>query len=117
MLTTVCIHGARRRRPVHVADAERAFLRLASGRLGRVVCLVALATRAAARRNPEVGRTGVEVNIEALRWRADGDRARPLEIVALVSELDASTLLEARGIDVRVELLELLGAEIGLEVD
>ena len=117
MLTAVCVHGARRRRPVYVTNAERTLLRLAGGRLGGVVCLVALAARAAARRNPEVGRTSVEVNAEALCGRADGNRARPLQVVALVSELDASTLLEARGVDVGVELLELLGAEIGLEVD
>ena len=78
---------------------------------------MALAARAAARRNPEVGRTGVEVNVEALCGRADGDRTRPLQVIALISELDASTLLEARSVDVGVELLELLGAEIGLEID
>ena len=83
MLTAVCIHGARRRRPVHVADAERALLGLASGRLGRVVCLVALATRAAARRNPEVGRTGVEDDLERLRRSPDRDGANVGRVLLL----------------------------------
>ena len=71
MLTAVCVHGARRRRPVYVTNAEHTLLRLAGGRLGGVVCLVALAARAAATDDREDPTDDVDavVAISAMRER------------------------------------------------
>ena len=72
--------------------------------------------------DPEVGRAGVEVNDERLRRVADGDLARPKQIVLLVGQVDASALRRGgdgdRGerLDLRA-LGERLAADVLLEVD
>ena len=52
-----------------------------------------------------------------MRGRADGDRARPLEIVVLVLEGHTGALLQLGQVGVRIEFLEPLGAEVALEID
>ena len=91
-----------------VLDVEDGAVCLVRRRLGRVVAVVLLAGAGLAlgRRDPQVGRAGVEDDGELLCGRADGDRTEELRVLHLLQVHVAD--VAARGAH-GVELLDLLG--------
>ncbi len=98
-LTSVGVDRAGDGGAVAILDRERAGLLRSRRGLRRSVLALGAAGRAGARRrrDPKVGRTGVEVDEEVLAGGANGDRARPLEVVLLVGEGFGLTLDEVSG--------------------
>lgn len=105
-------------------DYEVAFLGLARlGLCGIVLSVAITAFATMSIRNPEVGRSSIEVDREFLIIRSDGYGARPFRIIKLVGQwfplpfdegsrlryvLDFSTFIESLTTDVTLKVDEVL---------
>lgn len=122
-LTSVGEDRAGDGRAIAVLDGEVAVLLGGRGRGGSLVLVLRRAgvVGAVARRHPEVGGAGVEVDDELLCGGADGDRARPLRLLLVVERLALALREEAFG-DASERLdfsakVESVRADVLLEVD
>ena len=121
MLTRVGVGRAGRGGAISVADGERPALLAALGGPAGVVLRMAPAAGARRRRDPQIRRASIEVYREGLRWAPDADLACPLEVVLLVRQAHAATLLKRRGdrregFDLSARM-ERLAADVLLKVD